>query len=64
MVRMTFNPYLFYGRIPSIKWIKNSLIVVEACMDKTWEVLNSGHWQFVPIEYRYCYTLCTILKVI
>ena len=61
---MIFNPYFFYGRIPSIKWIKNSLIVVEACMDKTWEVLNSGHWQFVPIEYRYCYTLCTILKVI
>lgn len=51
-------------KFPSLKWIKNSLIVVEACLDKTWEILNSGHWQFVPVEYRYCYTLCTILKTV
>lgn len=46
-----------------MKWIKDSLILIEACLDKTWEVLNSGHWQSVPVEYRYCYTLCIILKV-
>ncbi|PBC30364.1 JmjC domain-containing protein [Apis cerana cerana] len=47
-----------------MKWIKDSLILIEACLDKTWEALNSGHWQSVPIEYRYSYTLCTILKTI
>ncbi|XP_034174793.2 bifunctional peptidase and arginyl-hydroxylase JMJD5 [Osmia lignaria lignaria] len=49
---------------PSTKWIENSLILVEACLDKTWETLNSGYWQFVPIEYRYCYSLCIILKAV
>ncbi|XP_076239959.1 jumonji C domain-containing protein 5 isoform X2 [Calliopsis andreniformis] len=46
------------------KWIENTVILVEACLDKTWETLNSGYWQSVPIEYRYCYSLCTILKVV
>lgn len=48
----------------SRKWVKSTLILVEACLDKTWEILNSGHWQSVPVEYRYCYSLCTILKTI
>lgn len=64
LVESNLKTSIEHKMIPSIKWIKNSLIVVEACMDKTWEVLNSGHWQFVPIEYRYCYTLCTILKAV
>lgn len=42
----------------------NSLILVEACLDRTWEILNSGYWKSVPIEYRYCYTLCVILKAV
>lgn len=36
---------------------------LEACLDRTWEVLNSGYWKDVRIEYRYCYTLCVIVKV-
>ncbi|XP_076628937.1 bifunctional peptidase and arginyl-hydroxylase JMJD5 [Colletes latitarsis] len=48
----------------SRKWVENSLILVEACLDKTWEILNSGYWQSVPIDYRYCYSLCTILKAV
>ncbi|XP_076296641.1 uncharacterized protein LOC143216947 isoform X2 [Lasioglossum baleicum] len=48
----------------SIKWVDSSLILVEACLDKTWEILNSGYWKYVPIEYRYCYSLCTILKAV
>ncbi|XP_015440321.1 PREDICTED: lysine-specific demethylase 8-like [Dufourea novaeangliae] len=48
----------------SKKWVNNSLILVEACLDKTWETLNSGYWKDVPIEYRYCYSLCTILKAV
>nr|XP_012143169.1 PREDICTED: lysine-specific demethylase 8-like isoform X3 [Megachile rotundata] len=49
---------------PPIKWIENSLILIEACLDRTWEILNSGYWQSVPIEYRYCYSLCVILKAV
>lgn len=48
----------------SQKWVATSLLLVEACLDKTWEVLNSGYWKDVPIEYRYCYSLCTIIKTI
>ncbi|XP_076763459.1 bifunctional peptidase and arginyl-hydroxylase JMJD5 [Xylocopa sonorina] len=50
--------------IPPIKWTTDALILVDACLDKTWEILNSCHWQFVPIEYRYCYSLCSILKAV
>ncbi|KAG7212857.1 hypothetical protein KM043_002210 [Ampulex compressa] len=46
------------------KWIKNSLLLTEACLDRTWEMLNSGYWKDVPIEYRYCYSLCIIMKQI
>ena len=46
------------------EWIESSLILLEACLDRTWETLNSGYWQSVPIEYRYCYSLCSILKVV
>ncbi|XP_076655045.1 bifunctional peptidase and arginyl-hydroxylase JMJD5 [Halictus rubicundus] len=48
----------------SKKWVDSSLVLVEACLDKTWEILNSGYWKYVPIEYRYCYSLCTILKAV
>lgn len=45
------------------KWISTSITRVEACLDRTWETLNSGYWKDVPIEYRYCYSLCTVVKV-
>ncbi|XP_054003851.1 bifunctional peptidase and arginyl-hydroxylase JMJD5 [Hylaeus anthracinus] len=48
----------------SKKWVESSLILIEACLDRTWEILNSGYWQSVPINHRYCYSLCTILKTI
>ncbi|XP_025075410.1 jmjC domain-containing protein 5 [Pogonomyrmex barbatus] len=51
-------------QITSEKWINTSLIRLEACLDRTWEVLNSGYWKNVPIEYRYCYSLCIIIKVL
>lgn len=47
----------------SEKWINASIIRLEACLDRTWEVLNSGYWKDVPIEYRYCYSFCVIVKV-
>ncbi|XP_020290969.1 lysine-specific demethylase 8-like isoform X2 [Pseudomyrmex gracilis] len=46
------------------KWISTSITRVEACLDRTWETLNSGYWKDVPIEYRYCYSLCTVVKAI
>lgn len=49
--------------IPPSKWLNDSLTLVDACLDRTWEVLNSGHWRSVPLEYRYSYSLCSILKV-
>ncbi|XP_031833279.2 bifunctional peptidase and arginyl-hydroxylase JMJD5 [Nomia melanderi] len=48
----------------SKKWVNSSLILIEACLDRTWETLNSGYWNHVPIAYRYCYSLCTILKAV
>ncbi|CAK9820558.1 Bifunctional peptidase and arginyl-hydroxylase JMJD5 [Anthophora plagiata] len=50
--------------VPPIIWIEDSLLLVEACLDKTWEILNSGYWRFVSVEYRYCYSFCTILKAV
>lgn len=47
----------------SEKWISASITRLEACLDRTWEVLNSGYWKNVPTEYRYCYSLCVIVKV-
>ncbi|KAJ8675645.1 hypothetical protein QAD02_011431 [Eretmocerus hayati] len=44
----------------SLVWVKSDLITVEACLDRTWEMLNSGYWKDVPINYRYCYSLCSI----
>ncbi|XP_061930024.1 bifunctional peptidase and arginyl-hydroxylase JMJD5-like isoform X1 [Apis cerana] len=66
LVTININLKLFIENkiTSSMKWTKDSLILIEACLDKTWEALNSGHWQSVPIEYRYSYTLCTILKTI
>ncbi|XP_017796883.1 PREDICTED: lysine-specific demethylase 8-like [Habropoda laboriosa] len=61
-IRLKSN--FFYGRVPPIIWIEDSLLLVEACLDKTWEILNSGYWRFVLIEYRYCYSFCTILKAV
>ncbi|XP_033226638.1 lysine-specific demethylase 8-like isoform X1 [Belonocnema kinseyi] len=46
----------------SAEWVENSLLRLEACLDRTWEMLNSGYWKDVPIQYRYSYTLCSILK--
>ncbi|CAK9820561.1 Bifunctional peptidase and arginyl-hydroxylase JMJD5 [Anthophora plagiata] len=51
-------------KVPPIIWIEDSLLLVEACLDKTWEILNSGYWRFVSVEYRYCYSFCTILKAV
>ncbi|XP_015589895.1 jmjC domain-containing protein 5 isoform X2 [Cephus cinctus] len=48
----------------TIEWVENSLLRIEACLDRTWEMLNSGYWKNVPIQYRYCYSYCTILKSI
>ncbi|XP_011151408.1 lysine-specific demethylase 8 [Harpegnathos saltator] len=51
-------------KLTSEKWISTSITKIEACLDRTWEALNSGYWKDVPIEYRYCYSLCIIMKVI
>ncbi|XP_011704830.1 PREDICTED: lysine-specific demethylase 8 [Wasmannia auropunctata] len=51
-------------QLTSEKWISASVTRVEACLDRTWEVLNSGCWKDVPIEYRYCYSLCVIIKAV
>lgn len=50
--------------IPPTEWTRDSLILVDACLDKTWEVLNSGQWQSVSIEYRHCYSLCSVLEAV
>lgn len=51
-------------QITSEAWINNSITRVEACLDRTWEILNSGYWKDVPIGYRYCYSLCVAIKAI
>ncbi|XP_070157745.1 bifunctional peptidase and arginyl-hydroxylase JMJD5-like isoform X1 [Polyergus mexicanus] len=51
-------------QLASEAWINNSITRVEACLDRTWEVLNSGYWKDVPIGYRYCYSLCVTLKAV
>ncbi|XP_036139428.1 bifunctional peptidase and arginyl-hydroxylase JMJD5 isoform X2 [Monomorium pharaonis] len=51
-------------QLTSEKWISASITRVEACLDRTWEVLNSGYWKDVPLEYRYCYSLCIIIKAV
>lgn len=50
-------------KLDKTKWIKKSLITIEACLDRTWEILNSGHWKDVPISYRYSYSFCSLVKV-
>lgn len=45
------------------EWIKSDLLITEACLDRTWDLLNSGYWKDVPISYRYSYSLCSIIKV-
>ncbi|XP_011300514.1 lysine-specific demethylase 8 isoform X2 [Fopius arisanus] len=37
---------------------------LEACVDRTWETLNTGHWKDVEVRHRYCYTICSALKCI
>ncbi|XP_057336029.1 bifunctional peptidase and arginyl-hydroxylase JMJD5 [Microplitis mediator] len=44
--------------------IDYKLIELEACLDRTWEDLNTGHWKDVPVNYRHCYTICSLLKCI
>ncbi|KAH0947500.1 hypothetical protein HN011_003656 [Eciton burchellii] len=51
-------------KLISAKWIDASLTRVEACLDRTWEMLNTGHWKDVPIENRYCFSLCTVIKAV
>ncbi|XP_018366263.1 PREDICTED: lysine-specific demethylase 8 isoform X1 [Trachymyrmex cornetzi] len=51
-------------QLTSEKWINTSITRLEACLDRTWEILNSGYWKDVPIEYRYCYSLCVIVKAV
>ncbi|XP_032662620.1 bifunctional peptidase and arginyl-hydroxylase JMJD5 isoform X3 [Odontomachus brunneus] len=49
-------------QLTSETWISTSITRIEACLDRTWEALNSGYWKDVPIEYRYCYSLCIVIK--
>ncbi|KAL0130444.1 hypothetical protein PUN28_002250 [Cardiocondyla obscurior] len=51
-------------QLTSEKWINSSITRIEACLDRTWEVLNSGYWKDISVEYRYCYSLCIVLKAI
>ncbi|XP_051157041.1 bifunctional peptidase and arginyl-hydroxylase JMJD5-like isoform X2 [Leptopilina boulardi] len=44
--------------------IKNMELRIEACLDRIWETLHSGYWKDVPIQYRYSYSICSILKTI
>lgn len=46
------------------KWINKSLIRIEACLDRTWQTLNSGYWKDVPLSYRYSYSFCSLIKII
>ncbi|KAK2580279.1 hypothetical protein KPH14_012526 [Odynerus spinipes] len=46
------------------KWITKSLIRIEACLDRTWQILNSGYWKDVPLSYRYSYSFCSLIKII
>ncbi|XP_023288250.1 jmjC domain-containing protein 5 [Orussus abietinus] len=48
----------------SPNWVKNSLLRLEACLDRAWESLNSGYWKDVPIEHRVCYSVCSILMAL
>ncbi|XP_046629896.1 bifunctional peptidase and arginyl-hydroxylase JMJD5 isoform X2 [Neodiprion virginianus] len=48
--------------ILTYKWLQDAIVTVEACLDRTWESLNSGCWKEVSIHYKYCYTFCTIIK--
>ncbi|XP_063974912.1 bifunctional peptidase and arginyl-hydroxylase JMJD5 isoform X2 [Diachasmimorpha longicaudata] len=41
-----------------------TLLRLEACLDRTWEALNTGHWKDVEMRHRYCYTICSVLKCI
>ncbi|XP_029680854.1 bifunctional peptidase and arginyl-hydroxylase JMJD5-like isoform X3 [Formica exsecta] len=56
--------YTSNKQLASEAWINNSITRVEACLDRTWELLNSGYWKDVPIGYRYCYSLCVALKAV
>ncbi|RLU19658.1 hypothetical protein DMN91_008215 [Ooceraea biroi] len=51
-------------KLASAGWIGASLTRVDACLDRAWETLNTGHWKDVPIENRYCYSLCTVIKAV
>ncbi|XP_046749584.1 lysine-specific demethylase 8 isoform X2 [Diprion similis] len=48
--------------ILTYKWLQDAIVTLEACLDRTWESLNSGYWKEVSIHYKYCYTFCTIVK--
>lgn len=40
---------------------------IESCnvlLDKTWEKLNTGYWKDVNINWRYAYTLLSVLKAL
>ncbi|KAF7994376.1 hypothetical protein HCN44_003848 [Aphidius gifuensis] len=44
------------------EWIHNTFWRLEACVDRTWEALNTGYWKDVPIRERHCYTICSVMK--
>ncbi|XP_014229131.1 jmjC domain-containing protein 5 isoform X1 [Trichogramma pretiosum] len=46
------------------QWLDKHLLVSDACLERTWEMLNSGYWKDVPINYRYCYSLCSVIKAV
>lgn len=41
----------------------SALESIEAVLDRTWEVLNTGHWSDVPVAPRQLYTAAAILKI-
>ncbi|XP_076470529.1 bifunctional peptidase and arginyl-hydroxylase JMJD5-like [Babylonia areolata] len=36
----------------------------DVLLDKTWEALNTGYWKDVDINWRYAYTLLSVLKAL
>ncbi|XP_034951121.1 bifunctional peptidase and arginyl-hydroxylase JMJD5 [Chelonus insularis] len=58
------HKYLDKNEKPSKSWIECRLIRIDACLYRIWEDLNTGHWKNVPIQHRYSYTICSIVKSI
>lgn len=59
-----FSKYSEKNKNDSNGFIKNMELRLETCLDRIWETLHSGHWKDVPIQYRYSYSICSVLKAI